>query len=167
MSRIKTTTNKTTRKRRTRYNSIEILTKLVEDLRSIMGVDPVYLIDVKISDPIKEIKTSKTEEEKQELEELKDCPAWIEGLDKTNYHPMVTICFNKIHLEDHKYDEMFVLDSVVHELAHIVVWDSLIMANPNYEYEGLQARAAEVLVMKITAAIMAMYAKIKANKASV
>lgn len=116
------------------------LFSLIEHWRSIIGVDPIYIIDLKIGIP--------------DVEGLISTPAWVEGLDSSNQHPTATIFFNGIWLEEKKFDEYWILETVIHELCHIVIFDSLIMADPTYKYEGMRARASEILTMKMTNAIL-------------
>jgi hypothetical protein len=122
------------------FTSPLFIMKLIEKWRNIVGVDPVYVINMKIGvseDPA-----------------MSNMPAWIEGLDQENHHPAVTIFINQATLEQVESAQE-ILEYVIHELCHIVIWDALVMANPEYRYTGMQARATEILVMKMTSAILA------------
>ena len=122
------------------FSSAKKIQVLIDKWRNIIGVDPVYLISLKVGiteDPA-----------------LINNPAWIEGLGSENKHPSVTICVNANWLEQNKYDEYEINSTIVHELTHIICFDAFVMADSEYRYEGMKARAAEIITMKITSAIM-------------
>lgn len=119
------------------------LTEIVNKWRPIIGVDPVYIINLKIGiteDP-----------------SFADNPAWIDGLSSDNTHPAASLYINATWLEQNRSNEYDINYYIVHELCHIIVFEAFVMANPAYKYEGLQARANETLVMKMTSAIMHAY----------
>jgi len=114
------------------------LEELVNKWRDIVGVDPVYLIEI-IESP------------------EGSHPAWIDGLSLDNPHPTVHIFINGNWLIKNKNNERELNATIVHELVHIMLWDQIIQINPDFEYSGIQARANEILTMKITKAIMHAY----------
>lgn len=125
------------------YSSPQKLQELIDKWRNIIGVDPICIIRIKIGIT--------------ENQELIDTPAWTLGMETSNKYPDFTICFNAILLQDNKYDEREIISMIVHELIHIMLWDQLIVIDPNYVYDGLKARANEILTMKMTHAIMTAY----------
>ena len=122
------------------YLSVENIENIVQSWRLILGVDPIYDIGFKVSevdDP-----------------EYAGSAAWISGLTTDTVHPIVTINFNIDIIGENRYDKEYMLDTIIHELLHIVTWEAFVMADPTYEYKGLKARASEILVMKLTNAIL-------------
>ena len=122
------------------YSSIEKIEYLIDKWRDLLGIDPVYLIYLKIGIT--------------ENQALSNSPAWVEGLDKDNMHPTVNLCINAKWLEENKYNGAAVEETIIHELLHIICFDAFMMANPEYRYAGMMARANEILTIKITNTIM-------------
>lgn len=116
-----------------------VLDEIVSKWRNIVGVDPVYLIEI-IENP-----------------EDDGFPAYVDGLTIDNPHPTAHIFINAHWLQRNKYNEREIISTVIHELVHIMIFDPIIQMNPQYKYEGVQARANENLTMKITRAIMLSY----------
>ncbi len=125
------------------YSSPKKLEELVNKWRGVVGVDPIYIIRLKVGIT--------------EDRDLIDTPAWTLGLETTSKYPDVTICFNAILLQENKNDLREITSMIVHELIHIMMWDQLVTIDPSYIYEGLKARANEILTMKLTHAIMHAY----------
>lgn len=124
-------------------SSPQKLQELINKWRKIIGVDPVYIINLKIGIT--------------ENPALIDHPAWIDGLSTETKHPAVDLYINAAWLDSNRTNEYEINLYIIHELCHIIVFDAFIMANPEYKYEGLQARANETLTMKIASAIMQIY----------
>jgi hypothetical protein len=119
-------------------SSHQKLEEIVNKWRDIVGVDPIYLIEI-IESPDN------------------DFPAWIDGLSLDNPHPTVNMFINANWLQKNKRNEKEIISTIIHELVHIMIWDQIIQINPEYKYVGVQARANEVLTMKITKAIIHSY----------
>jgi Zn-dependent protease with chaperone function len=128
-------------KSKTDLSSHQKLDELVTKWRAIIGVDPIYIIEI-IESP-----------------DDNGFPAWVDGLSLDNPHPVVHVIINSEWLQKNKYNEEEITEIVIHELLHIVLFDTIIMIDPNYKYEGIKARANELLTMKMTAALMALYRK--------
>ena len=120
-------------------SSHQKLEEIVNKWRDIVGVDPIYAIEI-IESP-----------------DDNGFPAWIDGLSLDNPHPTVHMFINASWMEKNKNDEKEIVSTLVHELVHIMIWDHIIQINPDYKYIGVQARANEMLTMKITKAIMYSY----------
>lgn len=117
------------------------LEEAIEYWRGIIGVDPIYIIEI-IESP-----------------EDNGFPAWVDGLSLDNPHPVVHIFINANWLQKNKHNEHEIISTLIHELVHIMIWEPIIQINPKYKYEGVQARANEILTMKVTKAIMTSYYK--------
>jgi len=117
------------------------LEELMHTWREIIGVDPIYIIEI-IESP-----------------EDNGFPAWVDGLSLDNPHPVVHIFINANWLQQNKNNEKEIISTLIHELVHVMIWDQIIQINPEYKYEGVKARANEVLTMKITRAIITSYYK--------
>jgi len=126
------------KKNKVDLSSHKKLEGLVNKWRDIVGVDPIYIIEI-----IESTDTS--------------FPAWVDGLSLDNPHPTVNMFINANWLQKNKNNEKEIVSTIIHELVHIMIWDQIIQINPNYEYSGVQARANELLTMKITKAIMYSY----------
>ena len=122
------------------------LEEIVNKWRDIVGVDPIYIIEI-IESP-----------------EDNGFPAWVDGLSLDNPHPTVHMFINGSWLQVNKNNDQEIISTIVHELVHIMIWDQIIQINPNYKYSGVQARANEILTMKITKAIMYSYSDLESAK---
>lgn len=120
-------------------SSHQKLEEMVIKWREVVGVDPIYIIEI-IESP-----------------EDSGFPAWLDGLSLDNPHPTVHMFINANWMHKNKSDEREILTVIIHELVHIMIWDQIIHINPNYKYVGIQARANEMLTMKITKAIINSY----------
>ncbi len=118
------------------FTAHKYIEKLIKKWRQILGVDSVYVI--------------------QFIESPEDTgyPAWVDGLSPDNPHPTANIFINSAWLQKNKDNEEKIIELIIHELLHIIVYHAFIMIDPNYKYKGLKAFANEVLVMKITKAII-------------
>lgn len=123
------------------FSDHKVFEEHVDKWRVIVGVDPVYLIEI-IESP-----------------DNSGFPAWVDGLSLDNPHPTAHIFINANWLQKNKYNEKEIISTLVHELVHVMIWDQIIQINPEYKYEGVKARANEVLTMKITHAIITSYYK--------
>ncbi len=121
------------------FVSPEYIELLIEKWRNILGIDPVYEIQF-IESP-----------------EDNGYPAWIDGLDTNNTHPTANIFINAAWLQKNKNDENKIVGIIVHELLHIILFESFVMIDPTYTYVGIKARANEILTMKLTNAIMKIH----------
>lgn len=124
---------------KTDFSDHKKLEETINYWREIVGVDPIYIIEI-IESP-----------------DDNGFPAWVDGLSLDNPHPVVHIFINATWLQKNKYNEQEVISTLVHELVHIMIWDPIIQINSEYKYEGIQARANEMLTMKITKAIITSY----------
>lgn len=120
-------------------DSHQKLEEAVNKWRDIVGVDPIYMIEI-IESP-----------------EDNGFPAWVDGLSLDNPHPTVHMFINAAWIADNKGNEKEIITTIVHELVHIMIWDQIIQINPDFKYVGIQARANEILTMKITKAIIHSY----------
>lgn len=126
---------------KTDFSDHKNLEEAINYWREIVGVDPIYIIEI-IESP-----------------DDNGFPAWVDGLSLDNPHPVVHIFVNANWLHKNKHNKREIISTLIHELVHIMIWDPLIQINPEYKYEGVQARANEILTMKITRAIMTSYFK--------
>lgn len=125
------------------FGSQKKLQELIDKWRTIVGVDPIYQIHLKVGI---------TEEP-----DLANSPAWMEGLNITNVHPDVRLCINNDWLQHNRSNEYEINLYIIHELLHIVIYNAFIMIDRDYEHTGLKAFANEMLTMKMANAIMTTY----------
>jgi hypothetical protein len=123
-------------KNKTNHGTTKNIERLITKWRSILGIDPVYII--------------------QYIEATDDNghPAWIDGLTIDNPHPTANIFINADWLERHKHNEKKITELIIHELLHALLFDPFLILDPNYKYEGNKARVNEALVMKLTSAFI-------------
>lgn len=121
------------------FGTAKNIKRLIEKWRTIIGVDPIYII--------------------QFIETTDDLgyPAWVDGINANNPHPMVNIVINSVWLDKNKHDQRKIESVIIHELLHIIIFDAFMIVDPNYKYKGNKARANEILTMKMSNAIMKVY----------
>src|ERR1041385_4883280 len=93
-------------------SSHQKLEEIVNKWRDIVGVDPIYIIEI-IESPDN------------------DFPAWIDGLSLDNPHPTVNMFINANWLQKNKRNEKEIVSTIIHELVHIMIWDQIIQINPD------------------------------------
>lgn len=118
------------------YSAHKNLQELVEKWREIVGVDRIYDIQI--------------------IESPEDTghPAWIDGLSIDNPHPVVNIFVSSNWINTNRHNEKAVVEIIIHELIHIIVFQAFVMIDPNYKYDGVKALSNEILTMKITSGFM-------------
>lgn len=114
------------------------LEKLVKRYRKRLGVDPVWVIYVRV---IPESQIKKAD---------KDCDAWIED---ESTHPVAHMNITQSALTRLKGHPRLITRLIVHELLHVVIGDAFKELKKNYNYDK-DGMIEESLVMRLARAIV-------------
>lgn len=114
------------------------LEKLVKRYRKRLGVDPVWVIHVKV---VQDDKVKKTD---------KNCDAWIEDEES---HPIAKMSIRQAALFRLKNYPRLITRLIVHELLHLVIGDAFKDLKKNYDYDK-DGMIEEALVMRLAKAVV-------------